>query len=601
MFSRLKTIAWPVAVVTMVAWLVWWSVRSPDSRAEGGIAKQDQLSLQSSIDGLDQTLHALWQEESVAIGEIPADRLDAVTPSPAADELILLRRLSLSLHGTIPSLEEIRRFQSDDEPHRLTRWASAMLEDPRYADYIAQRLERPFVGVEDGSFLVFRRDRFRDWLAGQLRENTPYDEIVRQMVAGRGVWTGNGEVNFVTSARVMDDFDENQLTARFTRAFLGQRIDCAQCHDHKFDEWKQSQFEGIAAHFGQLDISLPGVFDNKKQQYIIQEDDDAPQRIISPSVPFHPEWVPSEGTPREQLATWVTHRDNLRFDRAIVNRVWGLLFGRPFAHQLRVYVGNSSDAAAASDTTESTATDWVWTVKSVDDLPNPGDPRFGNQLAPLDYLAKDFRDHGRDLRRLILVIVSSQAFSRDSIHPDLADADPEILSDAQQDAARAKLEHLEARWAMFPLVRLRPEQVIGAMLQASHVETIDQNSHLVIRAQKFGQEKSFIQEFGDPGLDELEDRSGTIQQALLRMNGNLANELSEESPFRAPGQIRNLSSTPEKLLENIFLGTFTRYPTPDEQARLLPLLGAGRRQTPEAAVQDLYWTLFNAPEFSWSH
>ena len=104
----------------------------------------------------------------------------------------------------------------------MERWIVAMLDDGRFSDYFARRLERPYVGVEAGPFLIYRKDRFRDWLSTQLRQNRPYDEMVAQMIASRGLWTSNEEVNFVTVARVEDNFDENQLTARVSRAFLGQ-------------------------------------------------------------------------------------------------------------------------------------------------------------------------------------------------------------------------------------------------------------------------------------------------------------------------------------------------------------------------------------------
>ena len=134
-----------------------------------------------------------------------------------------------------------------------------------------------------------------------------------------------------------------------------------------------------------------------------------------------------------------------------------------------------------------------------------------------------------------------------------ADAEQQI-SDVQQ-----QLELIENRWAVFPLVRLRPEQVIGAMLQANHVTTIDQNSHLFVRALRFLREQGFVNEFGDPGEAELQDRVGTISQALLRMNGQLPRELTRAGPFSAPGRIAGMASTPEQCLDDL-QPTFTAVP-----------------------------------------
>lgn len=579
----------PLVVLAGVAALTLRAMQSPLSLPQPVVADSELDDLQATVDEVNAALRRLWSEASAPAGDIPADRLPAVNPAARADDLTVLRRLSLALHGTIPSLEEIRRFEADARPDRLTHWTAAMLEDARFSDYFAERLARAFVGVEPGQFLVFRRDRFTAWLSQQLREHRPYDQIVADMLTARGVWTGDGEVNFLTAAFANDEFDANKLAARTARAFLGQRIDCAQCHDHPFDHWKQSEFEGLAAHFGQLGLALSGVADKREKQFTVMMLDDAPERTVAPQVPFAPEWLAAAGPPREQLAAWVTHPENQRFERAIANRVWGLLFGRPFAHRVRMYGKNW-------ETGEQT---WAWTERHVDDLPDPGDARFGTQLELLDILGRDFRAQGCDLRRLVQVIAASEAFRLESTHVE-ADARPQALRNVERDAVQARVSQLEARWGVFPMTRLRPEQVIGSMLQANHVTTIDQNSHLFVRAQRFFRERDFINEFGDPGVDELEDRTGTIQQALLRLNGDFARELSEQKPLTAPGQIAAYSSTPERLLENVFLSGFTRLPAEQERACFLPQLQPGAEGA-DGVIQDLYWAIFNAPEFSWNH
>jgi hypothetical protein len=588
---RVRPVVLPMLVVAGLASLSVFAMRGTDSRREPDLKVETTNDLAAMVRELDQALVRLWSETGSPTGEIPADALTPVVPAPRADELTVLRRLSLALHGTIPSLEEIRRFQADDQPDRLARWTTAMLEDSRFSDYFAERLARPFVGVEPGQFLIHRRDRFTAWLAGELRDHRPYDEIIAQMIASRGVWTGDGEVNFITAAYANDAFDPNKLAARTARAFLGQRIDCAQCHNHPFDHWTQEQFEGLAAHYGHLQLSLAGLQDDPERKFEVVMMEGEEPRTPDVALPFNPEWAGSSTDDRERLAAWVTHDENVRFDRAIVNRVWGLMFGQPFAARVRMYAKDWITGESS----------WIWTDRSIDDLPDPGDPRFGRQLEILDLLGADFRKHNRDLRRLILVIAGSQAFQLESAHPEFESIEPHLLTDAEIDALESRIDQTEARWGVFPLIRLRPEQVIGSMLQANYVETIDQNSHLFVRAIRFFRERDFINEFGDPGVDELEDRTGTIQQALLRMNGDFASELSEEKPFSAPGQVARYSSTPHTTLDNVFLSTLTRTPTDDERACFEPQLSATDPQAADGVIQDLYWTLFNAPEFSWNH
>ena len=481
---------------------------------------------------------------------------DGVTPAPPADDLLILRRLSLALHGTIPSLEEIRAFEADDGPNRLDRWTDRALADRRFADYWAERLARALVGVHEGNLVLYRRDRFTKWLADRLHRDAPWDETVRRMIAGEGMWTAKPEVNFVTAAVENDQLDRNALAGRTVRAFLGQRIDCAECHDHPFAEWTQNDFEGLAAFYGRTHYGLTGVRDRPDPP--AQSDDDRPDAPDAPGVPFAEERLPdgfasNSADRRAALAAWVTHPENRRFGRATANRVWGLTFGR------------------------------AWS-EPVDDLPDPEPLAAGEAGDLLDRLAAGFAEDGFRMKALIRRIARSRAFR-------LSSAAPGADEEAYEALARAD--------AVFPLTRLRPEQMIGAMTQAGSVRTLDSDSPLFVRTVRFLREVDFVRDYGDPGEDELNREPGTVPQALLRLNGDLARELSQAQPFGAPARLAWFAGTPPRQIEAAFLCTLSRRPTEAELAALTALydLEAGEDEPP---IEDVYWTLFNAPEFSWN-
>jgi hypothetical protein len=534
-------VVFPLGVVIGVFVLVAASARTNIARQAPEQLSRITVDADSVVTRVDQMLARKWSESGV-------------TPANPADDLTVLRRLSQALHGTAPSLEEIRLFEADSQSNRLERWTERMLNDHRFADYFAKRLARVYVGADDGQFVVFRRDRFWSWLGEQLQNNTPYDQVVRDMIAERGLWTGEPEVNFITAAVNEGKIDYNKLAGRTSRAFLGQRIDCAQCHNHPFADWKQEQFEGLAACYGKVSLSAVGVEDNGKG-YKVQDRITLQDRDVAPGVPYNSEWMPDSGTERQRLAAWVTNPDNRRFERAIVNRVWGLMFGKPW-------------------------------IEPVDDLPNP-DPRGRQPDDLLDLLGEDFRKHGCDLKRLIANIAATHAFRLSSEHPEFES--PE------------RAERIERSWAAFPLTRLRPEQIIGAMLQASSVKTIDQNSHWVRRTFRFFQEINFVKEYGDLGENELGEHSGTIPQALLRMNGEFARDRSEGNPFSSPGRISAIAPTDEACLDLCFLVCLTRHPTPEEVSRLLPQFEGVKREARKDVVEDMFWTLYNSAEFSWGH
>ncbi len=273
-----------------------------------------------------------------------------LTPTPPAGALTVARRLALALAGTVPSLEEIRRLEAEPPGGWQDAWLSRLFRDRRFADYFAERLARIYVGPEDGPFLVFRRRRLVSWLSDELLRNRPYDELVRDLIAGEGLWTDKPATNFITVTVEAEKNEPNpeRLAARVARAFLGTRLDCAQCHDHPFQPWKQADFQGLAAYFGQVHPSLTGVHDSDGEYQAARGKTGTP-RVVEPRVPFQPELLLGEGSRRRQLARWVTDRGNLAFGRATANRVWALLFGRPLVEPV-------DDLPSAGGATPSTGT-----------------------------------------------------------------------------------------------------------------------------------------------------------------------------------------------------------------------------------------------------
>ncbi len=201
--------------------------------------------------------------------------------------------------GTIPSLEEIRQFEYLPAEQRLPWWIDHILQDRRFADNFAERFARAFVGTEDGPFILYRRRRFVAWLGDQFAANRPYDQIVRELIASEGLWTDKPATNFLSVTIQPDNKnqpDPVRLAGRVTRAFLGLRLDCAQCHNHPFAEWKQADFQGLSAFFGQTHLGFTGVHDGPGE-YEVKDRKTQELRIVAPSVPFAAELLPEHGQP----------------------------------------------------------------------------------------------------------------------------------------------------------------------------------------------------------------------------------------------------------------------------------------------------------------
>lgn len=502
----------------------------------------------------------------------------------SAGELTICRRLSLGLTGTVPSFEEILAIEDQPEGKRVEWWLSRLLEDRRYADFVAERLARSYVGTENGPFLIYRRNRFHSWLSDALADNRPYDDIARDLIADQGVWTSNPAVNFLTVTADRDNAnqpDPIRLAARVTRAFLGMRIDCLQCHDNNlprdFDlgdepnvhDGLQTDFHQLAAFFAQSRMALYGVRDDKAKKYEFQFLYDEQPVVVAPKTPYLADLEVEGRTSRERLANWVTHPENKPFARAMVNRVWALMTGRALIEpvdDIPLYGYEAADVVLVGSDTR-----W-WN----------GEGRFPPGM---EVLADDFIAHDYDLRRLIRLVAATEAFQLDS----------------RSSEFQITPEH-ETKWAVFPLTRLRPEQVAGSLIQASVLTTIDANAHIFSQLQRYFQVNDFVRRYGDIGEDEFVEQAGTIPQRLLMLNGNLVQEHIQQNVVNnAAARIAVLAPTNEQAVETAYLAVLTRRPSSKELEHFSQQIGRDNGRDRMRHLEDIYWVLLNSTEFSWNH
>jgi len=532
--------------LAVVALLTPSSLSEPKSWKPNSSRAKSVLEVVESIDA---ALEEQWSDAGVDI-------------APEADNLLVARRLSLGLTGTIPSVKELKTFEAQPADQRISWWVSRLLEDTRTHDYLAERLARAWVGVEGGPFLLFRRRRFVAWLSDQISENRRYDFLVKQLLTDEGIWTDSPAVNFYTRNIIPDSGMEDKpdpilLAGRTSRAFVGMRIDCLQCHDDFLDNiyvgdpdgprnGEQTDFHQLAAFFGGTRASFFGIKDIANDEaswkYQLLHDDEDTE--IEPEVPWSPELMPEGVSLRRQLAGWVTHPDNRPFSRAIVNRMWAIMSGRPM-------------------------------VEPVDNIPLDG------PFPPaMEVLVRDFIDHEFDLQRLIRLIANSKAFRLESV------AEHEITS-----------EHVSTL-AAFPMTRLRPDQMAGAISQSTNLRPIDGTAHIFRQLRKFGEVTGFVDRYGDPGENEFDQSGETVTQKLLMFNGEMVNTHITEGMFSS-AHIAGLSPDTETAIETVYLATLSRRPMTEEVDYFLQRFKENEDQNHN--VSQLYWSLINSLEFGWNH
>jgi hypothetical protein len=312
-------------------------------------------------------------------------RLEArgLSPAPEADRRTLIRRLAFDLVGLPPEPEDVERFVADPAPDAYEKLVDRLLASPHHGERWARHwLDVVRFGESQGFEYNRIRDnawRYRDWVVDAFNRDLPYDEFVRQQVAGDvlypkdldaliatgylvcGTWDQPGHLEGSESMRkqVRQDALE-EMVATLGQSFLGLTINCARCHDHKFDPISQKEYYQVAALLGgvtqdekerakiPLSPTEPGrtfsgvahvVIPRQPPVFAVLERGDyrKPGQVVAPAglkalsgleADFGLAPDAPEGRRREALARWLSDRRNPLTARVFVNRLWHHHFGQ---------------------------------------------------------------------------------------------------------------------------------------------------------------------------------------------------------------------------------------------------------------------------------
>ncbi|HLW68409.1 MAG TPA: DUF1549 domain-containing protein [Gemmataceae bacterium] len=477
-------------------------------------------------------------------------KLLGILPSAPAGDATFHRRAYLRAIGRLPTPEETRAFLADHRPDKRVRLIDQLLERPEYADFWANKwadLLRPNP-YRAGIKAVWNLD---SWLRAAFRKNMPYDQFVRELITAQGSTWHNG------AAVIFRDRPEPvELGASISQLFLGTRLECAKCHHHPFEVWGQDDFFGFAAFFARVGHKgqglSPPISGGEEMIYTTETGQLKHGRTGATVTPKllagAPLTLGPNDDPREALAEWMTSPDNPFFAKVMANRIWKDVMGQGL-------------------------------VEPVDDLRATNPPSNGPLL---DALAEDFRKQGYDIKKLIREIMASYVFSLSTEPNPRNVADLKNFSRYYRDRMRAEV--------LLDAVNdvLGTEETFAAMPPGS-------------RATQLWTHRSpslFLDTFSrpDPNLDPPCERSSdcTTPQVLHLMNSPaLSRKLSLETA--RPAKLAANKDSNEKIVEEIYLLAYCRYPTDVEKKTAVAVLTAsGNRRR---AVEDLFWAILNTPEF----
>jgi len=395
-----------------------------------------------------------WPKNEIDYFVLARLEKQGLQPNEEADKERLLKRLCLDLTGLPPTLERMDAYQNDNSPNAYEKQVDELLSTPQYGEKMAvhwmdvARYADSY-GYQDDN--IRTQWPWRDWVIHAFNENMPYDQFLTWQIAGDMLPGATKEQILATAffrnhkyteegGVVPEEYRVEYLidkTRTYGKGILGLTVECAQCHDHKYDPFSQKDYYSLLAFFnntkelgyeGDVSVSKPAkmpvltIHDSDiqttlkfinsrdtslKVSVMGEQDTVRPTYLLSrgrydaPTLPVQPAALRSVMTydttqfPRNRLglARWTVSPQNPLTARVFVNQVWQEFFGRGI-------------------------------VKSAGDFGMQGDLPTNPQL--LDWLAKDLMEHGWDIKRLVKQIVLSATYRQSAkATPEKLEKDPE--------------------------------------------------------------------------------------------------------------------------------------------------------------------------------
>ncbi|MBY0230066.1 MAG: DUF1549 and DUF1553 domain-containing protein [Gemmataceae bacterium] len=470
-------------------------------------------------------------------------------PSPRCTDEEFLRRATLDISGKIPTEDQAKAFLDDPATDKRAKLIDSLLASKEYGKHMAdvwQALLLP--RNSDNRRLAQFYPNLVKWLEDGFNAGTGWDKMARDLLTVTGEVDKAGPAVYWIANPTAD-----KVTDNVSRMLLGIQLQCAQCHNHPFTDFKQDEYWGMAAFFlnvrpdgnpraaakngTKISIVERAAGKGKRKGAGLPESAKVlPPKFLSGAKPS----IKAGDPARPVLAKWLTAADNPFFAKAMANRVWSQFFGRGI-------------------------------VNPVDDM-HDASPSSHPEL--LHDLANQFASSGFDVKHLIRSICLSDAYQR-SARPVEGNRDhgPELF----------------ARQQIRPLT---PEQLHDSLAQVvgANERRPAARNKAVARGPGNAREV-FVNFFGaEDGADPTEYQTG-IPQVLQLMNSPRFNNAS------SLGKIMSGAKSPADAVERLYLTVLSRRPTKSEQALMAGYL-AKHKDNRREGLAGVLWALLNSSEFA---
>lgn len=516
--------------------------------AEALSVKLSELKKSLSRSPMDEFLFAQWSRMQVL-------------PSSFATDAEFVRRASIDVCGTLPTQEEVERFVADSDPNKHATLISELLKRPEHASYFA--LKWADILQNRGAGYATSQQRagttlFAGWIRDSIASNKPYDQFVEEILTATGAQSENPATLWYRTVRKPQEYVES-----VAQAFLGMRIQCAQCHHHPAERWSQADYYRLAAVFSR--VARKGGFADAEvpTDEIIFIKKTAETRhprtgeILQPAPPGGTAFAINEQEdPRVHFTKWMTSPENPYFARTIVNRMWAHFMGRGLVHPI-------DDARSTNP---------------------PVNPEL------LNALAADFVSSGFDMHHLIRTITATFSYR-------LSSSPSENNSEDTQTFARFYPRRMTAEVLLdgFSQILNVPTEFPGGQgsfpLGTRAIDLPDEN----VAA-------GFLDVFGRPGrmtACECERVDApALPQALELVNSTeIHRKLTHPEGYASELAKSSLSSS--EIADQVFLRILCR--APDERERQVTIEFLDSQKDRAEACRSLLWSLLATNEFLFNH
>ncbi len=510
-------------------------------------------------------------------------------PSPLTDDATFLRRVTLDIAGRLPAPDELAAFLLDaargDSDGARSRDVSTLarqqaregvidrlLDSTDYAEYFAQkwsallRNKRTDPKHQRGTYA------FHAWIRDSFAANKPYDRFVREILTASGDIAENPPVAWYRQVKSMQGQLEDS-----SQLFLGQRLQCAQCHHHPYEKWSQTDYWSFGATFSQVSfkpgsqlgeervIHRRGVAKttNKKNGQSVQA-----AGLAQQAFPLGP-----DDDARQFLADWMTDPGNPWFAKAVANRYWKHFFGRGL-------------------------------VDPEDDMRETNPP---TNPALLDALATHLAESGFDLKQLIRAITRSTTYQ--------LSAEPNQYNGPDRH-----------HFSRFYPRRLPAEVLLDSVAEVTGSELRFDGLPVGTRAvclpdNSFNAANYFLTVFGRPESSSAceceRSMDASLSQSLHLLNSKDIQERISADSGRAARLALDKESDEDNRISELYRVAVGRDPKPSEietaeqhLARIVSAVKEGKDAAEtEAALgkarreawEDVVWALLNTKEFLFNH